>query len=557
MNKKMNQRRKQKSPEVILALELGKRTIKAVLMRRQRAGNAIEAHQLIPVPETITHSVDLLELALTTLEKTLLRKTRNLTVGVSGDECRITLRELPAADPADLRSVIRKAPAQIFNEKFDHLAFDCSSLGAVRANLPGEKRQTLITAIPRENSEALEKVAARHKCKLWALTVSQISAMETVAAVHGTGEASIGILDIGAPTSTICILRNGELAFVRASFATSNPISGEDLPGDLNLFSPEKMEKQFAASISSLASELRSSLDFFEHNHGALPSVIYVTGAVARHRKMLDLLQRELGLEITAFNAVPEVRIKTRTEEAESIKREFPQLISAVTEGTRLLNADGGLDLLAEQRELLLESRTKPLRGVYALCATLVVGVVGWGCVQQLRIGQIQNELNATQQATRNLSEQAELAVATTAKYQDTKAILDSINAQANLRFFFAPVLGAMQEVPLGKVELTKLRIQEEIMQTAVSRSYTNRNKRLIAAQPARVIRRNTVVLEGKQSGVAQVDGLLSSMKGQKWFRSSLRRTDPVLLKELISQDVEGSKETMLKIEAYAEKDLL
>jgi hypothetical protein len=37
MNKNMNQRRKQKSPEVVLALDLGKRTIKAVLMRRQRA----------------------------------------------------------------------------------------------------------------------------------------------------------------------------------------------------------------------------------------------------------------------------------------------------------------------------------------------------------------------------------------------------------------------------------------------------------------------------------------------------------------------------------------
>ena len=114
-----------------------------------------------------------------------------------------------------------------------------------------------------------------------------------------------------------------------------------------------------------------------------------------------------------------------------------------------------------------------------------------------------------------------------------------------------------MQEVPLHNVELTKLKIQEEIVQTAVSRGYTNRNKRMIAAQPARVIRRNTVVLEAKQSGAAQVDGLLASMKEQEFIKNSLRRVDPVLLKELISQSVDGSKETMLKVEAYAEKDLL
>ena len=557
MNKRTNHRRKQKSPDAVIALDLGTRSIKAVLMRRHRAGSSIEGHQLIPVTGAITHSVDLLELALAALETTLLRKTRNITVGVSGDECRITLRELPAADPSDLRRVIRKAPAQIFKEKFDHLAFDCSSLGAIRENPTGQKRQTLITAIPRGTSEAIERIAAKYRCKLCALTVSQISAMETVAAVHGAGGESIGFLDIGAPTSTLCILQNGELAFVRASFETSHAVSVEDLPEELNEFSREQLETHFAGWTSSLVTEVRSSLDFFEHTQGSLPSVIYVTGSLASQRSILDLLQREIGLEIIGFNSVPEIRIKTSADEAEIIKKGFSKLISAVAEGNRILNAHEGLDLLAEQRELLLQNSAKPLRGVFALCAMLVAGVIGWGCFQQSRIGQLASELNATQRATLELTGPAELTMATAAKFADAKATLDSINAQANARFFCAPVLGAMQEVPLHNVELTKLKIQEELIQTGVSRGYTNRNKRLIAAQPARVIRRNTVVVEAKQSGAAQVDGLLASMKEQKFFKNSLRRVDPVLLKELISQSVDGSKETLLKVEAYAEKDLL
>ena len=540
--------RRKKAPDAVIAIDLGRRSIKAILMRRNRSGITIEGHQLIQVTDENQASTDLLELALATLDETLLRKTRNITVGIGGHECRITLRELPAADPCDLRKVIRRAPAQIFKENFDNLAFDCSSLGAPLKGI--QKRMTLITAIPRDKSETLEKIAARHGCKLCALTVSQISAMEAVAAVHGGLEKSIGILDIGSQTSTLTIVQNGEMAFVRASFETSSAPTGGDL------LSQETREKQLSASIAALAVELRSSFDYFEQNQGAHPAIIYVTGAAGSNRRILDLLQQEIGIEIQPFDSVPEVRIKTSVEEADCIKRNFTQFVSAVTEGDRLLKANAGLDLLAEQREVDLKRNEKPLRNVFAVCAALVAGVIGWGVYQQVRTGQLETELNSTQNATRKLTDKAELAMITVAQVTETKETLDSIAAQANARFFYAPVLGALQDVSFANVELTKLKIQEDIVQTAVSRGYTNRSKKLIAAQPARVIRRNTVVLEAKQSVATPVEILLASIKEQDWFKTSLRPVDPVLLKELITQNVGGTKDLMLKVEAYAEKEL-
>jgi hypothetical protein len=548
MKKNRSNHKKPKAPDALIALDLGEKSIKAVLVRRKRSGCSIEGYQEIAVASEDKTPAGLLRFALTTLEGTFLRKTKNITVGIGGHECRISIRDLPAADPSDLRRVIRKAPAQIFNEDFEKLTFDCFGLSPARDISQGQdkKRKTLITAIPREASEALQTTAFDHGCKLMSVTVSQISTIEAIARVFGASAESIGTLDVGFGTSTLSFIQNGELVFVRSCFETSRSL-GQN---------PIVLGAELSGGIASLASEVRSSLDYIEHNFGSLPSVIYITGATAQNRPILDLLQQEIGIELKAFDALPEIRINTDAAVTEIIKKSLTQLIPAITEGERLLQSNDGLNLLAERDELQTERNSNSLRTTIFACTALIAAVVGWGGFQHVRAGQIEQEIAAKRFATSKLTKKAEEAVAASVKVAETRETLNAITGQAKARFLFGPALSAMQELPLNNIELQKLKIQEEVVQTAVSRAYTNHNKKAIAALPARTIMRNTLVLEAKQPGSASVEPLLTSIKEQQWFRTSLRRVDPVLLKELITQSNDGSKEAMLRVEAYAEKVL-
>jgi Tfp pilus assembly PilM family ATPase len=536
----------------VLALELCTTGINAVCLRRMRNVISVEQVQRIPIEGNRTQALDLLQFALARLDKSLLQKTRNIVLGIEAHECRVVLRDLPVAEPSDLRRVIRRAPAHSFDVDVNQSNFDCRAFGSGQAQ-DSKKQKTVIAALPLEKSLALQRAAAARGCKLVAVTVSQISKLETTIDALQPIADCFATLDVGARESTLSIVNAGEVGFIRAAF----PAGTGELTNALQNTDPDPIKRRLIISreVHAIATEVRSSLDYFESQHGNEPATIYVTGSISRDDDALRTLAQSLNIVVKPFNFAVDVAINCNGDFRLS-HEDLVDLSAIICEGQRFLRSADGLNLLAEEKDRTSQRNSTPWFATAVMSLGVMASVVGWGAFQNASLDDLHRDLRATRLATSRLTNEANVSLQIAKNVRETKDTVDKLSFQSKARFFYAPVLGAMQSVSLDGTELIKLKIEEDMLRTPVMRSYTNRNQKLIPAAPSRTVLRNTLVLEAKQSGSASVEAILSSIKEQSWFKENLRPIHPVLLKELITQQTNTFRETLLRIEAYAEREI-
>jgi len=351
----------------MMAVDLGTRTTKAVLLERRGEVLALVRYAMLDAPIYEKKlSPEALSDHLRAVAAALGGGTKFVTLAVGLDDAIVRQVELPQIPVGEMRLVLKNNTKGYLQQELQNHAFDCHIFPPKAPSEPGKPADSAKPmGVPK-----LKVLAAGAKQPLlddfqMAVKNAGLTAESVVPGIIGPMNAfemampqvfandSVALVDIGFKHSSICVLDRGELALIRlvniggdkltAGLAEAMNITYADAEGvklgimPRNPSEPNNeitaLEMQAAAleaQVVPLGRELRASLDFFEHQQDRVVSQIYVSGAAAKSEMFLQMLRAEMIVECKTWNPTTFLQLALPGQQAVEIEHVGPQLGVAI-----------------------------------------------------------------------------------------------------------------------------------------------------------------------------------------------------------------------------------
>jgi Tfp pilus assembly PilM family ATPase len=266
--------------------------------------------------------------------------------------------EQPETPTALLRDALRLNGMSLLNQDCRDLVLDCDELAESPApngeNQPaapanGQKRY-LVGGVPRAEvsviSAAFQSLATPFS-SLQLAPACLFNAFE-FAHPHEFNQEAFFLIDIGHGSSTMLIGAKRTLVLVRnidfgglALVEALSSLSGESPEGVLMALEHEDevMVENTRVALSVLAREVAGSIGFFEARREETISAIYVSGAAARSKTMLQVLSEEIHLPCKAWNPLEGCELDLPGRQRETFDKDSQDLHVACGAAAELLNA--------------------------------------------------------------------------------------------------------------------------------------------------------------------------------------------------------------------------
>ncbi|MCX6896619.1 MAG: pilus assembly protein PilM [Verrucomicrobia bacterium] len=335
----------------ILAIDLGGRTTKAVLMQRKGDTLTLTRYAMLDAPvQQKTFSPDLLAEHLKSIVAALDTKTKNINLIVGCQDTIVRQAEMPQIPIQDMRQILKMSPKTYLQQDLPNHIFDCYIIPPRQLSKPDEKGKlnpapqkfkVLVAGIKKQLLDDL--LAAVHKADLIADgilpgLISPINAFE-VAMPDLFAKNVVALVDIGFKNTTICLLQEGELVLSRViaiggdkitgGLAEAMGISYAEAEG-IKMGMPSEVQPTLEALVSPLGRELRASLDFFEHQQDKHVSQVFISGGSARSEFIVKILETEMTVNCRAWNPASTLPLALPPQQTAEIEQVAPQLTIAV-----------------------------------------------------------------------------------------------------------------------------------------------------------------------------------------------------------------------------------
>ena len=330
----------------MIAVDLGSRTTKAVLLEKRGEILALTRYALLDAPLFEKKiSPEQLGEHLKAVAEALGNTTKFITISVGLDDAVVRQIELPQIPVDEMRQILKVNHKNYLQQDLPNHVFDCYVVPP-RLN-PGEKEtaatkfKVLAAAAKQQlvadfiNAAALAGLTAESlvpgiigPLNTFELALPEIFAKETVA-----------LVDIGFKHTSVSVLDKGELILNRMvqiggdhltlGLADSMNISYAEAEGIKVGMAPE-VEASLQMQVTPLGREIRASLDFFEHQEDRPVSQVYVSGGSARSEMILQMLHQELLVECKTWNPTGFLQLALPGQQAVEVDHIGPQLTVAV-----------------------------------------------------------------------------------------------------------------------------------------------------------------------------------------------------------------------------------
>ncbi len=350
-----------------MAVDLGTRTTKAVLMERRGEVLALSRFALLDAPIfDKKFSTELLSEHLRGVAKALGGATRFVTLAVGLDDAIVRQVELQQIPVGEMRLVLKNNTKGYLQQDLPNHDFDCHIFPPKTTSTPGKpaepdklpgvpKLKVLVSGAKQELINdfqmAVKSAGLTADCIVPGI-IGPVNAFE-MAMPQVFANDSVALVDIGFKHSSICVLDRGELALIRvvniggdkltAGLAEAMNITYADAEGvKLGLVPKNQSEPNgevaalemqvtaFDAQVAPLGRELRASLDFFEHQQDRPVSQIFVSGAAAKSEMFLEMLRAEMIAECKTWNPAAFLQLALPGQQAVEIEHIEPQLSVAI-----------------------------------------------------------------------------------------------------------------------------------------------------------------------------------------------------------------------------------
>ena len=337
----------------MMAVDLGTRTTKAVLMERRGEVLALSRYALLDAPiYEKKFSAELLSDHLRSVAEALGGTTKFVSLAVGLDDAIVRQVELPQIPVGEMRMVLKNNTKGYLQQDLPNYVFDCHIFPPKTTPAPGKpadpakpvgvpKLKVLVAGAKQQLLDdfqmAVKNAGLAADCIVPGI-IGPMNAFE-MAMPQVFANDSVALVDIGFKHSSICVLDRGELVLIRvvniggdkltAGLAEALNITYADAEGAKMGMAPEA-RSSIETQVMPLGRELRASLDFFEHQQDRPVSQIYVSGAAAKSEMFLEMLHAEMIAECRTWNPATFLQLALPGQQTVEIEHVGPQLGVAI-----------------------------------------------------------------------------------------------------------------------------------------------------------------------------------------------------------------------------------
>jgi type IV pilus assembly protein PilM len=332
----------------ILAIDLGARTTKAVLMDRVDKGLSLSrfAVQDAPIYDKSLPQ-GLLTEHLRNVVEALQPRTKHATIAIGVNDSILRSTELPLLPLAEMRQMLKFNSKNYLQQDLRDYIFDCyiapprnktqpeagkAGVAKYKVWVGGTRRDVLLTL------EAAIKEAGLIPNQVTLTLLGPINALE-LAQPDVFNKEIVALVDLGFKTSSISILDNGELCLSRSveiggdklttGLAEAMSISYAEAEG-IKIGMPQDVEVHLQPLVAPLGRELRASIDFFEHQREKTVSKILVSGGAARSEFIVQLLQTELAVACKSWFPTEGLKLSLPAQQMTEVEQVSTTLTVAI-----------------------------------------------------------------------------------------------------------------------------------------------------------------------------------------------------------------------------------
>jgi type IV pilus assembly protein PilM len=333
----------------MLAVDLGGRTTKAVLIERRGEVLALTRYALVDAPIFDKKiSAELLATHLREVVQKLDAQPKYATLALGLDDSIVKQIELPQIPVDDMRMVLKNNPKTYLQQDLPGHVFDCnifipklSSKGELPKAAAIPKLKVLVGGAKQELLNTVQSAVMDAGMQAYQVIpglIGPINAFE-VSLPEAFEKDTVALVDIGFKHSSICIMDRGELVLIRvvniggdrltAGLAEAMSISYAEAEGIKVGMAPE-VQGALEMQVQPLGRELRASLDFFEHQHDRPVSQVYVSGGSAQSELIIQMLHAEMVVDCKTWNPIQSMQLALPGQQAVEMEHVGPQLTVAV-----------------------------------------------------------------------------------------------------------------------------------------------------------------------------------------------------------------------------------
>ena len=336
-----------------MAVDLGGRTTKAVLMQRSSAGVALQRYALLDAPFQKSITPDTLAEHLGQIMAALESKTKHVSLAIGANESLLRHTEMPQMPVSDMRQILKVSAKSYLQQDLPNHVFDCQIVLPRKEREANKETKTVGSGGP--NKFKILVAGAKRQLVSDIQTAVKNAGLRAVDIVPGvigpvnTFEAAmpqvfaqgvVALVDIGFLHTTICLLDDGELVLSRVV-----NIGGDKLTNGLvemmgiSYAEAEGIKVGMAAEVQSslesliapLGAELRASIDFFEHQQEKHVSQVYLSGASSRSEFVVKILEAELMVPCKTWSPITgNIQLALPPQQLVNIEQDAGQLQVAI-----------------------------------------------------------------------------------------------------------------------------------------------------------------------------------------------------------------------------------
>ncbi len=334
----------------MLAVDLGGRTTKAVLLQRKDETYVLSRYAMLDAPiYEKSLNAEMLGEHLKTLCQSMDVKTKLVTLALGVNDAITRHTELPQMPISDMRQVLKNNTKNYLQQDLPGHVFDCfiipprASQGVPEKSKlgVGQKFRVLVAGAKRQLTQEVQTavrnagLVADH---LIPGLIGPVNAFER-AQPEAFSKEVVALIDIGFKSTSICILQEGELVLSRvvaiggdkltSGLAEALGISYAEAEG-IKVGMPTEVQSQLESLLLMLGRELRASIDFFEHQQDKTVGHVYVSGGSAKSEFIVQTLQNHLMMECKTWNPLNFLQVSLPPQQMAEVEHIASQLGVAV-----------------------------------------------------------------------------------------------------------------------------------------------------------------------------------------------------------------------------------
>lgn len=330
----------------VVAIDMGRRTTKAVCVQRKAQGFDLLRYsvQEAPVSEKELTREQLAE-HLKSVYQALGAKTKQVVVLVGVDDSLLRHAETPMLPVADLRLMLKYNSKNYLQQDLPDYVFDCYVLpprqGVQAAETSkNQKCRVLVGGAKKQflsNLQSAVEAAGLVADQISPGLIGTANAFER-AQPEAFEKEVVALVDIGFKHSTISILLHGELVLNRVV-----AIGGDKLTSTLaevlgtnyaeaeaaKLAMAPETETAMTAALAPLGRELRASIDFCEKQEDRTVTQVFISGGTARSTFVMETLQSELMVPCKSWNPISFLNLSLPPQQMGEVEQVAPLLAVA------------------------------------------------------------------------------------------------------------------------------------------------------------------------------------------------------------------------------------